>query len=574
MKNLLNGLGRRSMAMFLTLVMALSMAFGAFAAADEEQVQDLSAPVQEALGSVVDGMASIAGMIPDALKEIAAEIGAADLSQLNELTLDDIPTALPEVKLPALSGGIRAELPDAGAQLVAALVGMDVSWFKNAELDWAMKDTTVNAALSLNENSLVTALLTYVAESQTLYAQLPELSQSFIKIALGKYIEQAAEQAADQGGAALEQIKAMLPTIQKAIAMLPDYLPEGAVVESIVSRYGHILVGMFKDVKAQPGEINAELLEAKAEATVYTCTISEEELANAFYAMFSTAKDDEELKGVVSKCVEYVNALAKELPELGISELDAEEIWTGISSQLGYLADSAQGSTTEGGNAKAGNYLQGKVYVDAMGMPAGIALVLANDGEEPMELVHLYVLTMEDGNGFELVVNSDGMEMFSLFGKGGITETGFNGNYKLNVAGMTMLECELQNVGQTADGLTGALIVKPGYGLGMLLGDGAAALLSYSLKFDWMLNSEAAILNISALDADQAELVKLSFGLAPTAEVVEAIPAEDATVYDVESEEDGQAYGSEIDVQGLLEKVIAAGVPAELINSLLGGAEE
>ena len=251
MKNLLNGLGRRSMAMFLTLVMALSMAFGAFAAADEEQVQDLSAPVQEALGSVVDGMASIAGMIPDALKEIAAEIGAADLSQLNELTLDDIPTALPEVKLPALSGGIRAELPDAGAQLVAALVGMDVSWFKNAELDWAMKDTTVNAALSLNENSLVTALLTYVAESQTLYAQLPELSQSFIKIALGKYIEQAAEQAADQGGAALEQIKAMLPTIQKAIAMLPDYLPEGTVVESIVSRYGHILVGMSRHSRAR-----------------------------------------------------------------------------------------------------------------------------------------------------------------------------------------------------------------------------------------------------------------------------------------------------------------------------------
>ena len=187
-----------------------------------------------------------------------------------------------------------------------------------------------------------------------------------------------------------------------------------------------------------------------------------------------------------------------------------------------------------------------------------------------MELFHLYLPALLGKNGIELVVSPSGMEAFSFAGNGGITATGYNGSYKINVYGMTMVELEVVDAGQTEKGLEGSLIVKPGYGLGMLLDESAAMLLSYSLKFNWQILSDVAMLHISLLDADKAELVKLSFGVAPGAEVTEAIPGEDATVYDIENFEDGEAYGSEIDVQGLLAKVIEAGVPAELINSLLG----
>ena len=559
--------GRRGIAFTLSLVMALSMAFGAFALADEEQPNEVTAAVQEAVGAGFDGLGMVLGMVVEAMKEMAGQVENIDLSQLEEL---DLQAALPEIKLPALSGAVRVELPDAGAELVAALLSMDVSWLKSVELDLAGKDTTVNAALSLNEKQLVSALLTYVAESRTLFAQLPELSKSFIKMELGKYIDQAMEQMTSQSAGSMEQIKEMLPMIQKAISMLPEYLPDGTVVQSIVSRYGHIIASHIKDIKSEEGEVNAELIEMKEKAMVYTVTITEEELANCVFEVLVTLQDDEEVKGVLAGLVGYINALNEEFPEMGLGEADADEIWDSFVMQLEDGKEIVQGSTTVGGNAKAGNFFQLKLYVDGNGMPIGFAFVLSNDGEDPMELFHLYLPALLGKNGIELVVSPSGMEAFSFAGNGGITATGYNGSYKINVYGMTMVELEVVDAGQTEKGLEGSLIVKPGYGLGMLLDESAAMLLSYSLKFNWQILSDVAMLHISLLDADKAELVKLSFGVAPGAEVTEAIPGEDATVYDIENFEDGEAYGSEIDVQGLLAKVIEAGVPAELINSLLG----
>ena len=98
----------------------------------------------------------------------------------------------------------------------------------------------------------------------------------------------------------------------------------------------------------------------------------------------------------------------------------------------------------------------------------------------------------------------------------------------------------------------------------------AGLIMSFGLKLDWDITGAMNVCKLSITDADAEPLATLSLGIAPGGEVVEIMPAEGDTVYDFENSDDGNLYGSEIDVQALIEKIEAAGVPEEIIQSVMG----
>lgn len=549
MNSMKHGVARRVMAILLSLVMSLSL--GAFAYAEEAQ-EPAVAETQEALTMGLEVVASLVGAVVDVYKEALPQVASIPVDQLFSGSAD--------VSIPAFNGGLRLDLSEAGAGMITNMAGVDLSWLKSAEIDFTVGGKSLNLYALLNEMQLLTGYLTYDAENTTVYAQVPELSPSILKADLAPYLEQ-------MSGSVQEAFGMM----QKVLPVIAEYLPEGSVVTEILNRYIAIIVSYINKVADEAEVLEPEFLDMTKDVTARIITISQEDLANMAVAVIDAAKEDEQLKNVFFEVMGVLPALAEAAPELGVPEVDPEQVWASFLAQLDSGRELMYPSTTEGGEAEEGNYLQLKLYTDENGMFCGCAFAVAESYNESItEYVHLYVLNDGEKTGIELAVSDGDYDMFSFAGTGMSTETGYNGTYDIMVSGTNVVSFDIVDAAADMDGVHGSIIVRAGSGLAMMVGGSTAAMLTrFSLKLGWQFQTGLYIITLSVLDPDNAELATLSLGVAPGGEVTEIMPADGDTVYDVMAGE-AQAYASEIDIQALLAKAVEAGVPQELIGSLMG----
>ena len=546
-----NGIVRRVMALVLCLVMTFSLSVMSFA----EDTSDSAMGVQEGLGAVCGVVAELSGEIVDIYKQVLPEIGS--------VSVDDLMSDPSVINLPALNGGLRLDLFASGAEFLTQMAGMDFSWFNSAEVDFTLGGKSVNLFALLNDNEILKGYLTYDAESETLYVQIPDLSASYIKLAVGPYLEQMTMGLQSTLG----QVQAIAPAIAEA-------LPEGAVVTSILNRYFGIIVSHINNVSSEAVTIEPSYLEMTMDATEMTITITEAELAEIVVDVLETAKTDEELKGVLEGFLAAGPALAEAgLP--GLEEADPEAVWSNLVTQMEEYQADIQQYTTEGGMATDYNYMQLKLDVDANGMPVGCSFHFSDSEAGPVEMAHAYFLPTPEATGIEFVVSVDGQDI-CFVGSGAAGENGYNGSYDVRFMGMKMVTFDVMDAKVDETGATGSLMIRPASGLAMLMnnagGDASIAslIMSFGLKLDWDITGAMNVCKLSITDADAEPLATLSLGIAPGGEVVEIMPAEGDTVYDIENSDDGNLYGSEIDVQALIEKIEAAGVPEEIIQSVMG----
>ena len=461
---------------------------------------------------------------------------------------------------------MKLTVEETGKAVLGAMVGMDFSWLNTVTMDMTeiIKDgkEAINADILLNDAPVGTMNICMDLANMTEYFQIPELSQNYMAIPLIPSME---ETIADETGAMseediaayqayMEEYQASMETYLKIVSDMTTVLPDTKTLSTLLDRYGNILIENFGDETVTEEALSVEGV--SEDCTVYEEILTEQEVLSILREVLTTAKEDQELKGLLDMW-----------SEAGGGEDLYAQLVAGADSALADLPE--EGS--EEINPEAAMF-NSKIWTNAEGKIVGREFGFTDEtGTESYPLIS-WKNPSADGNSalyFELWLDTSSI---TLTGSGQSGDQGLTGEYVLAFDGVKTVGIGVNNLKSD----TGA----PGYMNGSfnfsLLDTGTEEepnpLAAFGLTANIISDAAAQTSQVDfSLTSSGAPVVTLSVtgGYEASGESVE-MP--DQAVLDaalsVESEEDMTAYAEGLDWTTVLTNLGAAGVPEELINQL------
>lgn len=453
-----------------------------------------------------------------------------------------------------------------GKAVLGAMVGMDFSWLNTVTMDMTeiIKDgkEAINADILLNDAPVGTMNICMDLANMTEYFQIPELSQNYMAIPLIPSME---ETIADETGAMseediaayqayMEEYQASMETYLKIVSDMTTVLPDTKTLSTLLDRYGNILIENFGDETVTEEALSVEGV--SEDCTVYEEILTEQEVLSILREVLTTAKEDQELKGLLDMW-----------SETGGGEDLYAQLVAGADSALADLPE--EGS--EEINPEAAMF-NSKIWTNAEGKIVGREFGFTDEtGTESYPLIS-WKNPSADGNSalyFELWLDTSSI---TLTGSGQSGDQGLTGEYVLAFDGVKTVGIGVNNLKSDTE--------APGYMNGSfnfsLLDTGTEEepnpLAAFGLTANIISDAAAQTSQVDfSLTSSGAPVVTLSVtgGYEASGESVE-MP--DQAVLDaalsVESEEDMTAYAEGLDWTTVLTNLGAAGVPEELINQL------
>lgn len=455
---------------------------------------------------------------------------------------------------------------ETGKAVLGAMVGMDFSWLNTVTMDMTeiIKDgkEAINADILLNDAPVGTMNICMDLANMTEYFQIPELSQNYMAIPLIPSME---ETIADETGAMseediaayqayMEEYQASMETYLKIVSDMTTVLPDTKTLSTLLDRYGNILIENFGDETVTEEALSVEGV--SEDCTVYEEILTEQEVLSILREVLTTAKEDQELKGLLDMW-----------SETGGGEDLYAQLVAGADSALADLPE--EGS--EEINPEAAMF-NSKIWTNAEGKIVGREFGFTDEtGTESYPLIS-WKNPSADGNSalyFELWLDTSSI---TLTGSGQSGDQGLTGEYVLAFDGVKTVGIGVNNLKSDTE--------APGYMNGSfnfsLLDTGTEEepnpLAAFGLTANIISDAAAQTSQVDfSLTSSGAPVVTLSVtgGYEASGESVE-MP--DQAVLDaalsVESEEDMTAYAEGLDWTTVLTNLGAAGVPEELINQL------
>ena len=461
---------------------------------------------------------------------------------------------------------MKLTVEETGKAVLGAMVGMDFSWLDTVTMDMTeiIKDgkEAINADILLNDAPVGTMNICMDLANMTEYFQIPELSQNYMAIPLIPSME---ETIADETGAMseediaayqayMEEYQASIETYLKIVSDMTTVLPDTKTLSTLLDRYGNILIENFGDETVTEEALSVEGV--SEDCTVYEEILTEQEVLSILREVLTTAKEDQELKGLLDMW-----------SEAGGGEDLYAQLVAGADSALADLPE--EGS--EEINPEAAMF-NSKIWTNAEGKIVGREFGFTDEtGTESYPLIS-WKNPSADGNSalyFELWLDTSSI---TLTGSGQSGDQGLTGEYVLAFDGVKTVGIGVNNLKSDTE--------APGYMNGSfnfsLLDTGTEEepnpLAAFGLTANIISDAAAQTSQVDlSLTSSGAPVVTLSVtgGYEASGESVE-MP--DQAVLDaalsVESEEDMTAYAEGLDWTTVLTNLGAAGVPEELINQL------
>lgn len=461
---------------------------------------------------------------------------------------------------------MKLTVEETGKAVLGAMVGMDFSWLNTVTMDMTeiIKDgkEAINADILLNDAPAGTMNICMDLANMTEYFQIPELSQNYMAIPLIPSME---ETIADETGAMseediaayqayMEEYQASMETYLKIVSDMTTVLPDTKTLSTLLDRYGNILIENFGDETVTEEALSVEGV--SEDCTVYEEILTEQEVLSILREVLTTAKEDQELKGLLDMW-----------SETGGGEDLYAQLVAGADSALADLPE--EGS--EEINPEAAMF-NSKIWTNAEGKIVGREFGFTDEtGTESYPLIS-WKNPSADGNSalyFELWLDTSSI---TLTGSGQSGDQGLTGEYVLAFDGVKTVGIGVNNLKSDTE--------APGYMNGSfnfsLLDTGTEEepnpLAAFGLTANIISDAAAQTSQVDfSLTSSGAPVVTLSVtgGYEASGESVE-MP--DQAVLDaalsVESEEDMTAYAEGLDWTTVLTNLGAAGVPEELINQL------
>lgn len=461
---------------------------------------------------------------------------------------------------------MKLTVEETGKAVLGAMVGMDFSWLNTVTMDMTeiIKDgkEAINADILLNDAPVGTMNICMDLANMTEYFQIPELSQNYMAIPLIPSME---ETIADETGAMseediaayqayMEEYQASMETYLKIVSDMTTVLPDTKTLSTLLDRYGNILIENFGDETVTEEALSVEGV--SEDCTVYEEILTEQEVLSILREVLTTAKEDQELKGLLDMW-----------SETGGGEDLYAQLVAGADSALADLPE--EGS--EEINPEAAMF-NSKIWTNAEGKIVGREFGFTDEtGTESYPLIS-WKNPSADGNSalyFELWLDTSSI---TLTGSGQSGDQGLTGEYVLAFDGVKTVGIGVNNLKSDTE--------APGYMNGSfnfsLLDTGTEEepnpLAAFGLTANIISDAAAQTSQVDfSLTSSGAPVVTLSVtgGYEASGESVE-MP--DQAVLDaalsVESEEDMTAFAEGLDWTTVLTNLGAAGVPEELINQL------
>lgn len=449
------------------------------------------------------------------------------------------------------------KLEDGGKTLLsAASGGMDFSWLNTLTMDMTAAVTEgkeiVNGAILLNDSPLCNMNMYMDLNELVEYLQIPELSETWMKMPLLDSLEISEEELAQTFESEeemqaymeyMEAYKASMKNNFKVLSDLTSFLPDTATVSALLDRYGNIIIDSTAEGTSSEETISVEGI--SEDCTVYESQITEAGVLSMMKNILTTAKEDQELKGLLDKWSETSG-----------EDLNAQ-LQTNVDALLADL-------TGEGSDAAV---VTSKAWVNADGKIIGREISAEDEtGSIP---VFTWKNPSSDEKSALFIEFGAGEETMTFTGTGQSAEGLLNGEYVFAVNSVKMLGIKAENL-ETHPKVPGYYNGKIGVSvLDAGTEEAPNPLAAFGLDINVASDAEAKTNQVDfTVTNSGAALVTLSVngGYADASVSAPEQAVLDASL-DITEEGAETSYIQGMDWTAILDNASAAGAPAELVGA-------
>lgn len=479
---------------------------------------------------------------------------------------DDMISRYETTRKEGASSNLTLKVEDTGRAILGSLFESgDASWLDSVslKLNTGVSDgmEAIAGDILLNDTSL-TGLKIYMDLADMMeYIGLPDLAEGYLTDPLqSNTVAGSGETSIASDEAATQFLK----TYINVLTNLSEYAPDGETAETLLNRYGSLLIEGMEDGAVTEETLSVEGIEE--DCTVYEAAMDAEGLVNTTAQILTTVKDDEEIKALFEKW----------------GNDQYEEFQTSVE---GVLAQAQEAVSSEDNSLEAID-ITADVWVNADGKIEG----------QKIEVADTAALTWqapENGENSALLLEvaaegSDTSSTITLSGSGTTTGDALNGNYFLAVNGSKLIDIEAKDLitdkeSKTASGELTLSIAEEvtqaneeSEDTEDSVSSTASAYAGFELAVVYDIDEAAGTEKVDlTLSMSDAPLATLTLESAPGDEEVEVPDAKDLTpTYSMDDTDALNEYISGLDMDGLAEKLKAAGVPEDLVEDITSAFEE
>ena len=372
--------------------------------------------------------------------------------------------------------------------------------------------------------------------------KVPELSDKYMKVNL--------KEAEDD-----ETLEASTESRSDSVTLLnnmTEVMPEASVVESLLNKYGTILIDNVKSTDGTSDTLTAG--DISQDCTVYEGTLDSEAAVRTLTAVLETAKSDKEIEAILEKW-------AAVLPD---SQDLKEQFQEAVDSGLDALKEDSSDEASQD------EYFSSKTWVSEDGKIIGRSLTMHDaSGDTP---VFTWQMPMNDSSyGYLLEIYAED-EVYALSGKGTIENDILNGSYQFSMNDEPAANIEVKDY-DTVEAKKGN--INGSYSISFIADESddssdVSPLTNFSLDADIASTAESGSVKLGIVSAGATlGSVSLVSGKGDGVDIPDLASLKD--VCDVSNDDDMTDYVSSMDFTKLMDNLTAAGVPDEVITYILSG---
>ena len=495
--------------------------------------------------------------------EAMAEEYSAAMDQAKEqfaAGYDALIAQIASLTIPTTDAEIGITLGEGGKALIGSL-GMDLSWLQGAAIDASVVGEGglfyVPMTVKLNDNDIVSLEACYNLPENLFYARSPELSEDWVSISIDQLVQMASQQAESTGvDADVSGLTNIGPMIMQICQMIPQIAPSGEEIFGILKDYGAV---MLKHMELVPAEGTSTITAGGISADVQTAafTMNSIGVIEAMKEAVPMIQADENIKNIITK----------------ISALTGDE--TMYDSLIGQVSEFAEQLTSEDMSALTGDEFSASmtVFVDAATEEAaGISYTINAEGQNI--ICDCYMPKNGDSQGFLMSLTAPDGQSLNIEGVGTITDGALTGDYTFYAAEQPVADIHVADLvfDEAAQTASGSITLKVSSAISSdeeAAENMLASLQGFGLTIDFNESQEAQDCAITITNSD-VPLVTLSIREALSGEQL-TIPTLDSlgTVYDVNDSEGLNNFTANLNVEAIMNNIMAAGVPEEFITQIM-----
>lgn len=471
-----------------------------------------------------------------------------------------------ETLMSGAQADISLKLEDSGRSLLGFLVPDDISWADSLVLSTTSsfvdgKEGILMKVL-LNNTQICTIEYYLDPETQDIFMKIPELSDKYIKVNLkeaaeiqAKSLEEAASDLSDDLDSAvtassdfMEGYSAGLNASVSLFSDLSASMPEGSVLEELLNKYGTLIFDNVTEGESSQDTLTAG--DVSADCTVYEGQITLENGVKMANAILSEAKSDKELEGILSNWAQI-------LP-------DSEDLYDQFIKAIDTGLDSLKDVDT----SDTDSYLSTRIWVDGNGDIAGRELGI-HEGDTDTPILTWKMPKTDSDFGYLLSVTADDSS-FELSGSGKIENDKLNGTYTFSQDSSPVVNIEVKDydVASEKEGnLNGTYTITFAEDIA---NEDAAALQNFALIMDIASAKDTGSISLSVTSGGSTlGTLSITSGAGETVDIPDLSSiTESYSAYDKDAM---TAYAATMDFTEILSNLSDAGVPDEVITSILSG---